>query len=125
MEPLRHVLTSTLEVAYYEDGPAEGPPVLLLHGFPYDIHSYVEVAPLLARAGFRVIVPYLRGHGPTRFRDPDRMRSGQQAALGVDVVADDGCAARRPRPASPASPDRVCGRWAIPAPLRTEGPPCH
>jgi hypothetical protein len=86
MEPLRHVLTSTLEVAHYEDGPADGPPVLLLHGFPYDIHSYVEVAPLLARAGFRVIVPYLRGHGPTRFRDPDRMRSGQQAALGVDVV---------------------------------------
>jgi pimeloyl-ACP methyl ester carboxylesterase len=86
MKPMRHVLTPTLEVAYYEDGPPDGPPVLLLHGFPYDIHSYVEVAPLLGRAGFHVIVPYLRGHGPTRFHDPQRMRSGQQAALGADVV---------------------------------------
>ncbi|MFC5268766.1 alpha/beta fold hydrolase [Kribbella qitaiheensis] len=86
LEPLKHVTTDTLEVAYYEVGPAGGPPVLLLHGFPYDIHSYVEVAPRLADSGYRVIVPYLRGHGPTRFLDPETPRSGQQAALGRDVV---------------------------------------
>lgn len=86
LEPLKHVTTGTLEVAYYEVGPAGGPPVLLLHGFPYDIHSYVEVAPRLADSGYRVIVPYLRGHGPTRFLDPETPRSGQQAALGRDVV---------------------------------------
>ena len=86
LEPLKHVTTEILEVAYYEVGPAGGPPVLLLHGFPYDIHSYVEVAPRLAYSGYRVIVPYLRGHGPTRFLDPETPRSGQQAALGKDVV---------------------------------------
>ena len=86
LEPLKHVTTEILEVAYYEVGPAGGPPVLLLHGFPYDIHSYVEVAPRLADSGYRVIVPYLRGHGPTRFLDPETPRSGQQAALGRDVV---------------------------------------
>ena len=86
MGPVRHVLTETLDVAYVEDGPPDGAPVVLLHGFPYDIHSYVDVAPLLAAAGFRVVVPFLRGHGSTLFRDPDRPRSGQQAALGVDVI---------------------------------------
>jgi pimeloyl-ACP methyl ester carboxylesterase len=86
MGPVRQVLTDTLDVAYVEDGPPDGPPVLLLHGFPYDIHSYVDVAPLLAAAGFRVVVPYLRGHGSTLFRDPARLRSGQQAALGSDVI---------------------------------------
>ncbi|TCM37189.1 alpha/beta fold hydrolase [Kribbella sp. VKM Ac-2568] len=86
LEPLMHVTTEILDVAYYEVGPAGGPPVLLLHGFPYDIHSYVEVAPRLADSGYRVIVPYLRGHGPTRFLDPETPRSGQQAALGKDVV---------------------------------------
>ena len=86
LEPLKHVTTEILEVAYYEVGPAGGPPVLLLHGFPYDIHSYVQVAPRLADSGYRVIVPYLRGHGPTRFLDPETPRSGQQAALGKDVV---------------------------------------
>jgi pimeloyl-ACP methyl ester carboxylesterase len=85
--PTRRVTTDVLDVAYHETGPAGGPPVLLLHGFPYDIHSYVEVAPLLAESGHRVIVPYLRGHGPTRFRRPDTARSGQQAALGADVIA--------------------------------------
>jgi pimeloyl-ACP methyl ester carboxylesterase len=85
--PYRRVTTDLLEVAYHEAGPATGPPVVLLHGFPYDIHSYVEVAPLLAKFGYRVIVPYLRGHGPTRFLRPDTPRSGQQAALGADVIA--------------------------------------
>ncbi|MFC8260715.1 alpha/beta fold hydrolase [Streptomyces sp. NPDC057291] len=83
---LRTVRAGVLDIAYYETGPAEGPAVLLLHGFPYDVHSYVDVAPQLAAAGMRVIVPYLRGHGPTRFRDPAH-RSGQQAALGTDVAA--------------------------------------
>ncbi|WP_127502766.1 alpha/beta fold hydrolase [Actinoplanes solisilvae] len=85
--PVRHVATDLLDVAYHETGPADGQPVLLLHGFPYDIHSYVEVAPELARSGLRVIVPYLRGHGPTRFLDPATPRSGQQAALGADALA--------------------------------------
>jgi pimeloyl-ACP methyl ester carboxylesterase len=86
LEPLRYVRTGTLEVAYYEAGPSDGDAVLLLHGFPYDIHSYTGVIPLLAEAGCRVIVPYLRGHGPTRFLDPATPRSGQQAAIGTDVV---------------------------------------
>ena len=85
LTPLRHVETAHLDVAYFEAGPADGPPVLLLHGFPYDIHSYVDVAPNLADAGFRVIVPSLRGHGDTRFRDDTIPRTGQQAALGQDV----------------------------------------
>jgi pimeloyl-ACP methyl ester carboxylesterase len=87
LEPLASVRTDLLEVAYYEAGPGDGQAVLLLHGFPYDVHSYVDVAPRLAEAGRRVLVPYLRGHGPTRFLDPATMRSGQQAALGADVVA--------------------------------------
>ncbi|MET0933880.1 MAG: alpha/beta hydrolase [Mycetocola sp.] len=86
MEPLHHVDTTQLKVWYHETGPAGGRPVILLHGFPYDIHSYVEVAPILAAAGYRVIVPYLRGHGPTRFLTAETPRSGQQAALGKDVI---------------------------------------
>jgi pimeloyl-ACP methyl ester carboxylesterase len=85
--PTRRVATDVLDVAYHEAGPAGGQPVILVHGFPYDIHSYVDVAPLLADAGYRVIVPYLRGYGPTRFLHPDTARSGQQAALGADVIA--------------------------------------
>lgn len=87
LEPLRYVRTDVLDVAYHEAGPKNGDTVLLLHGFPYDIHSYVDVAPLLAEDGFRVIVPYLRGHGPTTFLDEATPRSGQQAALGSDVIA--------------------------------------
>jgi pimeloyl-ACP methyl ester carboxylesterase len=83
----RRLTTDVLDVAFHEAGSADGQPVVLLHGFPYDIHSYVEVAPLLAESGYRVIVPYLRGHGPTRFLRPDTPRSGQQAALGADVIA--------------------------------------
>jgi pimeloyl-ACP methyl ester carboxylesterase len=85
--PIRSVRTDLLEVGYVEAGPPGARPVLLLHGFPYDVHSYVDVAPRLAASGCRVIVPYLRGHGPTRFLDPSAPRSGQQAALGADVVA--------------------------------------
>lgn len=87
LEPLRSVRTDVLDVAYVEAGPPDGEPVLLLHGFPYDVHSYVDVVPRLAAAGRRVIVPYLRGHGPTRFLDGATPRSGQQAALGADVIA--------------------------------------
>ena len=84
--PVQLVRTPSLDVAYVEAGPPDGDVALLLHGFPYDIHSYVEVIPRLAAAGLRVITPYLRGHGPTRFRDPATPRSGQQAALGSDVI---------------------------------------
>src|SRR5450631_2277997 len=87
LEPLRHVDAGVLNIAYYEAGPADGPVVVLLHGFPYDIHSYVDVAPRLAARGCRTIVPYLRGYGPTRFRDEKTPRSGEQAAMGADLIA--------------------------------------
>lgn len=87
LEPLRHVDAGVLNIAYYEEGPADGPVAMLLHGFPYDIHSYVDVAPRLAAQGCRAIVPYLRGYGPTRFRDPATPRSGEQAAVGADLIA--------------------------------------
>jgi pimeloyl-ACP methyl ester carboxylesterase len=78
--------TAVLDIAYEETGPANGRPVVLLHGFPDDVHAYDGVAPPLAAAGYRVIVPYLRGYGPTRFRDVGTLRSGQQAALGHDLL---------------------------------------
>lgn len=84
---LKHVHAGELDVAYAEAGPADGPPVLLLHGWPYDIHTYVDVAPLLAAAGHRVLVPYLRGYGGTRFLSENAPRNGQQAALAVDAIA--------------------------------------
>lgn len=84
---LKQVDAGPLNVGYAEDGPSNGPPVLLLHGWPYDIHSYVDVAPILAQAGYRVIVPYLRGYGSTRFRSADAPRNGQQAALATDAIA--------------------------------------
>src|ERR1700761_7239278 len=87
LEPLRHVETDILNIAYYEEGPASGPAVILLHGFPYDIHTYVDVSAMLAAKGLRVVVPYLRGYGETRFRDTATLRSGEQAALGADVIA--------------------------------------
>jgi pimeloyl-ACP methyl ester carboxylesterase len=87
LEPLRHVDAGVLNIAYYEAGPADGPVVMLLHGFPYDIHAYVDVAPQLAAKGCRAIVPYLRGYGATRFRDPATPRSGEQAAIGADLIA--------------------------------------
>jgi len=87
LEPLRRVDAGVLNIAYYEAGPGDGPAVLLMHGFPYDIHAYVDVAPQLAAQGCRVIVPYLRGYGPTRFRDKTTPRSGEQAAMGADLKA--------------------------------------
>ncbi|MBR1214669.1 alpha/beta hydrolase [Bradyrhizobium sp. JYMT SZCCT0180] len=87
LEPLRSIDAGVLTIAYYEAGPADGPVVMLMHGFPYDIHAYVDVAPQLAAEGCRVIVPYLRGYGPTRFRDKVTRRSGEQAALGADLMA--------------------------------------
>jgi len=76
-----------LRIAYREYGPTDGWPCILGHGFPYDVHAYAEVAPMLADAGARVIVPFLRGYGPTRFLSPDTPRSGEQAALGADLLA--------------------------------------
>lgn len=76
-----------LNVGYAEDGPADGPPVVLLHGWPYDIYSYVDVAPELASAGYRVIVPYLRGYGTTRFLSADTFRNGQPAVVALDTIA--------------------------------------
>jgi pimeloyl-ACP methyl ester carboxylesterase len=84
---LKQVDAGVLNVGYAEDGPPDGPPVVLLHGWPYDIHSYVDVAPILAARGYRVLVPYLRGYGSTRFRSADTVRNGQQTVLATDVIA--------------------------------------
>jgi pimeloyl-ACP methyl ester carboxylesterase len=82
---VKSVRTKLLEIGYLDSGPADGPPVILLHGWPSDPHDWDGVAPPLAAAGCRVLVPWLRGYGPTRFLDPATPRSGQQAALGADV----------------------------------------
>ena len=84
---LKRIDAGVLNVAYADAGPADGTPVVLLHGWPYDIHTYIDVAPLLAAAGYRVIVPYLRGYGATRFLSDDTLRNGQPAALALDVIA--------------------------------------
>lgn len=84
---MKQIDAGVLSVGYAEAGPADGPAVLLLHGWPYDIYSYVDVAPILASAGYRVIVPYLRGYGTTRFLSGDTPRNGQQSALAVDMIA--------------------------------------
>lgn len=84
---IKRVTAGVLDIAYEETGPAERPVVILLHGFPYDIQAYAEVAPRLAAAGYRVIVPYLRGFGPTRFSRAETPRSGQQAVLALDLLA--------------------------------------
>ena len=84
---LKQIDAGVLNVGYAETGPSGGFPVILLHGWPYDIHSFVDVAPLLASAGYRVIVPYLRGYGTTRFLSSDTVRSGQPAAVAVDITA--------------------------------------
>src|SRR5881409_3225931 len=85
--PLKQIDAGLLNVGYAEAGPANGPPVLLLHGWPYDIHSFVDVTPLLASAGYRVIVPYLRGYGTTRFLSSETFRNGQQSAVALDIIA--------------------------------------
>jgi len=84
---LKHLHAGVLDVAYEENGDASGIPVVLLHGFPYDVHAYDEVTPPLVAAGCRVIAPYLRGYGPTRFLSADTLRSGQQAVLAHDLLA--------------------------------------
>ena len=85
--PLKQVDAGVLNVAYAEAGPAGGPPVILLHGWPYDIHSFADVTPMLASAGYRVLVPYLRGYGGTRFLSSETFRNGQPSALAVDATA--------------------------------------
>jgi pimeloyl-ACP methyl ester carboxylesterase len=86
-EPLKQIDAGVLNVGYAEAGPASGAPVILLHGWPYDIHSFVDVTPRLASAGFRVIVPYLRGYGTTRFLSATTPRNGQPSALAIDLTA--------------------------------------
>lgn len=83
----QHIRAGVLDIEYFEYGPTDGPVVFLMHGFPYDVHTYAEVAPILAAVGCRVIVPYLRGYGGTRFIDASTLRSGEQAALGADLLA--------------------------------------
>src|ERR1700722_4733983 len=85
--PLKQIDAGTLNIGYAEVGPADGPAVILLHGWPYDIHSFVDVAPVLASAGYRVIVPYLRGYGTTRFLSSETVRNGQQSVVAVDIIA--------------------------------------
>lgn len=84
---MKTIIAGVLEIAYLELGPSDGPTVVLLHGFPYDVHAYDEVAPLLAAAGRRCLVPYLRGYGATRFRSGETPRSGEQAAVAADLLA--------------------------------------
>ena len=84
--PLKQIESGLLNIGYAEAGPADGPPVVLLHGWPYDIHSFVDVAPLLASKGYRVIVPYLRGYGTTKFLARDTVRNAQQSVVAVDIV---------------------------------------
>jgi pimeloyl-ACP methyl ester carboxylesterase len=85
--PLKQIDAGVLSIGYAEAGPSDGPPVILLHGWPYDIHCFADATPLLASAGYRVIVPYLRGHGPTHFRSSTTERNGAQAVFAVDTIA--------------------------------------
>ena len=85
--PLKQIEAGVLDVGYVEGGPANGQPVVLLHGWPYDIHSFAEVTPMLAASGYRVIVPFVRGYGTTRFLSDGAVRNGQQGALAADVIA--------------------------------------
>jgi pimeloyl-ACP methyl ester carboxylesterase len=84
---LKQINADVLNIGYAEAGPVDGPAVILLHGWPYDIHSFVHVAPLLASAGYHVVVPYLRGYGTTRFLSSETIRNGQQSALAADIIA--------------------------------------
>src|ERR1700679_2173358 len=85
--PLKQIDAGLLNMGYAEAGPADGPAAILLHGWPYDIYSFVDVTPVLAAAGYHVIVPYLRGYGSTRFLSPSALRNGEQAAVALDVIA--------------------------------------
>src|SRR5664279_911515 len=83
---MKQIDAGVMNVGYAEAGPADGPPVILLHGWPYDIYSFVDVAPLLASAGYRVIVPYVRGYGTTKFLSSDTFRTGQPSAVAADII---------------------------------------
>ena len=85
--PLKQIDAGLLNIGYAEAGPADGPAVILLHGWPYDIHSFVDVTPILAAKGYRVIVPYLRGYGTTSFLSSATMRNAQQSVVGLDIIA--------------------------------------
>ena len=85
--PVKQIEAGLLNVGYVDLGPSDGYPVILLHGWPYDIHSYERAAPLLASSGYRAIVPYLRGYGTTRFLSADTVRNGQQSVVALDVIA--------------------------------------
>src|SRR5437899_4132726 len=85
--PLKQIDAGVLNIGYAETGPADGPPVILLHGWPYDIYSFVDVAPLLASAGYRVIVPFVRGYGTTSFLSNETFRNAQQVAVALDIIA--------------------------------------
>jgi len=87
LSPIKQIDAGLLNIGYAEDGPANGPVVILLHGWPYDIYSFVDVAPLLAAKGYRVIIPYLRGYGTTRFLSAETIRNGQQSVVAIDVIA--------------------------------------
>src|SRR2546428_5976017 len=86
-DTLKQIDAGVLNIGYVEAGPSDGPVVMLLHGWPYDIHSFVDVAPRLSQAGYRVIVPYLRGYGSTRFLSSTTPRNGQQSVVAVDIIA--------------------------------------
>src|SRR6185295_1834356 len=86
-DSVKQIDAGVLNVGYAESGPANGPPVILLHGWPYDIHAFVDVAPLLAAKGYRVIIPHLRGYGSTRFPSNDTFRNGQPSAVALDIIA--------------------------------------
>ena len=101
--PVRQIDAGVLDVGYVEVGPADGQPVVLLHGWPYDIHSYADVAPALGEAGYRVVVPYLRGYGTTRFLSDQTPRNGQQSALALDVIELLDALDIESQPSSPAS----------------------
>ena len=86
LPPVKMVTTPVLDIGYEEHGPSDGFPIILLHGFPYDVRSFDGVPPPLVAAGYRVLVPYLRGYGPTRFRDPSAPRMAEQAAIAQDLI---------------------------------------
>ncbi|MCF2151426.1 hypothetical protein IQ276_034450 [Desmonostoc muscorum LEGE 12446] len=109
---LKQIDAGVLNVGYAEAGRANGNPVILLHGWPYDIHSYVDVAPLLASAGYRVIVPYLRGYGMTRFLSSKTFRNGQQSAIAVPTITLEGDANGAPHPDASTYARKFLGKYA-------------
>src|SRR5215467_11608785 len=86
-EKIKQIDAGVLNTGYVDDGPANGPVVILLHGWPYDIYSFADVAPILTKAGYRVIIPYLRGYGTTRFLSDKTVRNGQQSVVALDIIS--------------------------------------